>query len=682
MKWLLFLLPLLLYSLTSHAADHNKPALTPAQCSARPVLYSTGFKHYWTDTGGNTFGYYDGCEYNAHGVCLVTPSTGYMCDWHPTGKVQPPPGQGEGDQPGNGSGDVDLSGLTNATMSCADLQTYRRKGDTSGGKTSMVYSGCQYSVKYDPQKDITTYKSLFKADSAQNVPVGISFMGGIGIANIKLYEFLSKQVDEMKMHINMIDQFLASRPSDKQQYPNDYKAAQQLKELLNKHVSAAQVDISRLKSLNYEPFAVTFDNTDRFFLYYDLGYPQSCSTLYIRNCTPTGQGNLTRIVYRNPEQLRTIKDRFYYLPDSAFIHAESDTYIPIQPTLNFQAYLNLSKLFDKHGDEYSYLDFAYRDFGLSPSIKFFMDFTKNVPDTDDSGDSGDSGGSGTNPPGGGDSGSTPPGGGSGGGSGGGTVIPPGGGSGGGSGGSGGDSGGGTVTPPGGDSGGSGSCVPGSPGWPGCDDQPGQPGEPGGGGSSGGDKPGGTDKPGGGSGPGGDVGGGGSGTGGGHGTGGDGHGGGDTDGDGDALLREVQQFHKDMNAVLNQDVHAPDFDKSDTDLSGVQSDMDKILSDEKSGWDAAGTDLQNKLNGVAGALPSTKINIDKAVPVGITGVCRPWEFDIVIGLPDNTQLKQHVVLSEFCRWYDAYIRPYVTWVFNFLTGIAVFNIGYKGMRTIN
>ncbi|HFJ2061470.1 TPA: hypothetical protein ACGTQP_004673, partial [Salmonella enterica] len=265
------------------------------------------------------------------------------------------------------------------------------------------------------------------------------------------------------------------------------------------------------------------------------------------------------------------------------------------------------------------------------------------------------------------------------------------------------------------------CKPGSPVWPDCDDQSGQTGGgsiPGGsgtggnipvlpdspvisgsggsdspatGGSSGSpstggvnDSPG-TDKPS--SGGSGNTGvpvvvvGGGSG--GGHGSEGVGHGGGNTDGDGDALLQEVKRFHADVNAALESDGSTmPQFSDKDADFSDVQKDLDKQQKEQGEAWASGADKLKSTLGSLSGSLPSTKLDMSKAVPVGITGVCRPWEFDIVIGVTNSKQFKQHVVMTQFCTWYDTYIRPFVTWVFNFLTSVAVFNILYKGLRTIN
>ncbi|MIE73104.1 hypothetical protein EL06_28055, partial [Salmonella enterica subsp. diarizonae] len=161
------------------------------------------------------------------------------------------------------------------------------------------------------------------------------------------------------------------------------------------------------------------------------------------------------------------------------------------------------------------------------------------------------------------------------------------------------------------------------------------------------------------------------------------GGGNTDGDGDALLEEVKRFHADVNAALKPDGSTmPQFSDKDADFSEVQKSLDKQEQEQSDAWVSGADKLKSTLGGISGSLPSTELDMSKAVPVGITGVCRPWEFDIVIGITDGKQFKQHVVMTQFCTWYDTYIRPFVTWAFNFLTAVAVFNILYKGLRTID
>ncbi|HFW4799850.1 TPA: hypothetical protein ACIBS5_005439 [Salmonella enterica subsp. diarizonae serovar 60-67:z35:-] len=146
---------------------------------------------------------------------------------------------------------------------------------------------------------------------------------------------------------------------------------------------------------------------------------------------------------------------------------------------------------------------------------------------------------------------------------------------------------------------------------------------------------------------------------------------------------MKRFHSDVNEALKPDGSAmPQFTDKDVDFSDLQKGIDKQEKEQVDAWASGADKLKSTLGGISRSLPSTELNMSGAVPPGITGVCRPWEFDIVIGITDGKQFKQHVVMTQFCTWYDTYIRPFVTWSFNFLTAVAVFNILYKGLRTVN
>lgn len=669
MKWFLLLIPLLFYSAFSEAVvAGNSSSPTPAQCSARPVLYGVGMHNYWNGSDNLTHAYYEGCEYIQKGVAFDNPSTGYFGDWYPTGSVMPDSGQGSGSHPGNSSDDVDLSSMSSPVLSCQDDKSYNRSGNTTAGKITVVYSGCLYSLSYDSKNDITSYKPLSQADSNQKVLASPhAYFDKVWYSNGETTtHFLNQQLQDIDRRINNINTGLAHFPGDSSQYFNDYNSAKQLIDTLKVYKSAISTDIIHSDAIGYTiPFDFTRGKKGYYFLH-SSGI-EYCGTNN-SDCVMSMMDDRTvkKIYYHNPDQLQNLRELFGIDGRVKYIYLKDDFTPPFKPVFNYQAYDNLFSLLDSNqynvNSGYSYIGLLFvghlNNYNHD-TYRPFMDFNNQAvvkPDTGDSG-SGDTGDSGSDNPG-GDTPVTP----SGGGSGGGTVTPPD--PGGGGGGS-----GGTDTP------GTGSqCVPGSPGWPDCDDQSGQPG--------GGDKPGdsgsGGDKPGTGG-----SGGAGGGAGGGHGTGGSGHGGGDTDGDGDALLQEVKRFHADVNAALKPDGSAmPQFSDKDADFSEVQKGLDKQEKEQKEAWVSGADKLKSTLGGISGSLPSTELNMSEAVPVGITGVCRPWEFDIVIGITDGKQFKQHVVMTQFCTWYDTYIRPFVTWTFNFLTAVAVFNILYKGLRTIN
>ncbi|MGL6882618.1 hypothetical protein NBB34_02625 [Salmonella sp. NW1190] len=663
MKWFLFLIPLLFYSAFSDAAvTRNTSSVTPAQCAARPVLYGVGMHNYWKDSTGTTHAFYDGCEYIQKGLALETPSTGYFGDWYPTGSVMPEPGQGSGSHPGNDSGSVDLSSMGSPVMDFSNLKIYKKKGNTSGGQNKILYNGAVYSVSYDAAKDVTTYTPV-SYDPDQRQPFDDYTDPNIYHPTSAIIYDINNSVKNLEHYRSVFSSYINSHTDEHSKYFNDYQAAVNLVRVYSQLISSAQMDISRIKSLGYNPATLHFDSrsNSEYFLVGDKG--SFICALNFSYCDFSGK--LKLIVYNNKSSLARLQEIYDYLPSSAFVYSDSMTYKLFDPSFNFNSatyFLSYndgggsSNFFSKSSN--AYLKHILYNSPLSPP---FMDFTQSPDDDSGSGDSGD-GDTSVTPPdtghtGDGDTSVTPPdGGGTGGGGGGG-----GGGTGGGDADGGGDGGGDTgsgVEPSFPDS----HCVPGAPGWPDCDDQSGQPGGGSGGGGSGG---------------------GGTGGGGGHGSGGDGHGGGDSDGDGDALLQEVKRFHADVNAALKPDGSTmPKFNDKDADFSDVQKDIDKQSQEENSSWSNQASRMENVLGSITGSLPSTELDMSKAVPQGITGVCRPWEFDIVIGITDGKQFKQHVVMTQFCTWYDTYIRPFVTWSFNFLTAVAVFNILYKGLRTIN
>ncbi|MDJ6368638.1 hypothetical protein LEA60_26340, partial [Salmonella enterica] len=513
------------------------------------------------------------------------------------------------------------------------------------GQSHFLYNGALYSVSYDAAKDVTTYTPV-SYDPSQKQSYSNLFYNSINSQTSVYISFLNNDIKELQKTKSIIDSYINSRHDDKVKYFNDYQSLINLSRVYSQLISAAQTDISKVNSLGINPSPVYLGSSDsQSYAIYTESNSGLCGLNY-NYCDVVGVP--LRIVYHNKDVLDALKKKYDSLPSSSFVYSKSETYVPYKPVFNVNSYSYFTGMDFFSNSANSYLNSAR--FGHSPPRPLpFMDFSQSVDDSDSGNpDTGDSGS--------GDTSVTPPGGG-------GTVTPPvtGGGGGGGS--------GGTDTPDTGS-----QCVPGSPGWPDCDDQSGQSG----GGDSSGDSGSGGDKPGTG-----DSGGGGGGSGGGHGSGGDGHGGGDTDGDGDALLQEVKRFHADVNAALKPDSSAmPQFSDKDADFSDVQKDLDKQEKEQGEAWASGADKLKSTLGGISGSLPSTELDMSKAVPVGITGVCRPWEFDIVIGITDGKQFKQHVVMTQFCTWYDTYIRPFVTWAFNFLTAVAVFNILYKGLRTID
>lgn len=106
---------LLIISLMGGLISFNASALvtvdnftyTPEQCAARPPLLDVSMSSYWDAPDGQTYVYYDGCEYMSHGLGVVIPD-GYFSSWYPTGRVKP--GSGSGSSGGGGTGGSSGSG--------------------------------------------------------------------------------------------------------------------------------------------------------------------------------------------------------------------------------------------------------------------------------------------------------------------------------------------------------------------------------------------------------------------------------------------------------------------------------------------------------------------------------------------------------------------------------------------
>lgn len=682
MKWFLLLIPLLFYSVISFADDNaDNFSSTPEQCSASPVLYHVGMHNYWNDSKNVTHAYYEGCEYVQKGVGIETSATGYFGDWYPTGNVQKKSGQGSGSHPSNVAGDVDFSGLNNPVLSCSGDKPYNRSGNTTGGKSSVVYSGCLYSVKYDSKSDITHYEPLSKADPVFYVKSEFSdydFDDDV----LKSLNFTKSDID---FYISNVSSGLQKYSDDSSRYYNDYNSGKQLLQVLQEFRSAVSVDIKHVKKIGDNVTTLSFYNSKTLYYVIDsYGMTECRSGADCDSHLADNDDPVKVIYYHNPDLRKHLSELLKCSePCNKLVYVKSVSSLPYKPVFNYTSYNSLiaflrSDQNDSSDNRYLHLllggpNYYYYLHDPAP----FMDFSNQAVTSPVPGQSGDtSSGGGSSPSSPDTPAVTPPVGGGSSGAPGGMVTPP-------SVGSGGDTGGttGTVTPDTGS-----QCKAGAPGWPDCDDQSGQPGGGGDTGDtgSGGDITGGAGRPSsgatgapvnppGGSGV----------SGGGYGSGGSGHGGGAVDGDGDAILKEVQAFHHDVNEALKPgSSSAPDFNNKDADFSDVRKDIDKQASEQSAGWVDGANKLQSTLNGLSGSLPSTKLDMSGAVPSGITGVCRPWEFDVVIGLPGSSNFKQHVVMTQFCTWYDTYIRPFVTWSFNFLTAVAVFNILYKGLRTVS
>ncbi|ECG5640450.1 hypothetical protein E1K64_01515 [Salmonella enterica subsp. enterica serovar Poona] len=718
MKWLLLLIPLFFYSFNSYAdVDTN-------QCASAQPYHNVGMLSQYVHVVGIVpYAGIDGCEYYASeitfGSVQGTPSIIAMADWTPTHKkwadsvankngnkasfnssdLIHPSDKPDPDNPSSPEKPFEPAFPSNEpVLNCQAMKDYLTVDSALFSDNGGVYNGCLYNNKKSTidvkGKQETLQTSVFSHQSVdfsqfQGDELSLSkFFSVFGDYNSVYTRYLSEAISSGNILYKRIFAYMQAHKEDLKNHPNDFNALQSFYGLITAYVEGFVSLRNQYNNSDFKP-GVAYNFDDRFTVNYYVATRDHemvhCWMGYTNDCNVSLKGMDVVKVYALKKDFDSVKlhtaytlpfvdiSGFHFVSIGGIRHIVSD----VQPVFNeshFLGVVNFLNSVDLH--EFPHNSYVHAAAFLSPStplnpVDSFMDFSlfpnkpdestppvipdkppvtpDNPPDKPGSPDKpGDSGGGGA---------VTPPGGG---GSGGGMVPPP----------SGGGDTGGTDTPGGGS-----QCTPGAPGWPDCDDQSGQPGggdKPGGSGS-GGDSPGGTDKPGGSPG----------GSGGGHGTGGDGHGGGSVDGDGDALLKEVQAFHRDVNEALKPPSGSgPDFTDKDADFSDVKKDMDKQATEQSQAWSAGADRLKSVLGSVSGSLPSTQLDMTQAVPSGITGVCRPWEFDIVMGLPDGKQFKQHVVMTQFCTWYDTYIRPFVTWTFNFLTGIAVFNILYKGLRTVN
>lgn len=105
---------------------------TPAQCAARPPLLDVSMSSYWDAPDGQTYAYYDGCEYMAHGLGVVIPD-GYFSSWYPTGRVKPGSGSGSsgGGSTGGSSGGSSGSGGTGGSSGSTPVTGWD-SGNTGG----------------------------------------------------------------------------------------------------------------------------------------------------------------------------------------------------------------------------------------------------------------------------------------------------------------------------------------------------------------------------------------------------------------------------------------------------------------------------------------------------------------------------------------------------------------------
>ncbi|EBJ8359981.1 hypothetical protein D0W10_26750, partial [Salmonella enterica] len=297
-------------------------------------------------------------------------------------------------------------------MGIGNLKDYKTKGDTSGGKKSLLYNGAVYSVAYDVNKDITTYTPV-SYDPQQKQSFKSSLEGTSSTSSlIKGYNLQIKRLQDSS---SAISAYLNSRPDDKIKYANDYQSALNLLRVYAQLISSAQMDIERIKSIDTSPFSAHFDSSrpKQYYIYDNPDYgPKNCG-LDFSYCDVQGDFNKFKIVYHNKNILDDLKLKYRGLPDSSFIYSESDTYEPVKTVFNVNSFVYFTSNDFFFNPANAYLKSVRYNYN-PPSPLPFMDFSQSADDDsdnpDDSGTDNPDSGSGNpdtgtvTPPGGGDSG--------------------------------------------------------------------------------------------------------------------------------------------------------------------------------------------------------------------------------------------------------------------------------------
>lgn len=182
-----------------------------------------------------------------------------------------------------------------------------------------------------------------------------------------------------------------------------------------------------------------------------------------------------------------------------------------------------------------------------------------------------------------------------------------------------------------------------------------------------------------------------GTGGGHGSGGSGQGGGNTDGDGDALLKEVQAFHRDVNAYSegakdSQDKITGLLGNVDEGIKSFHQDYKDSLKDDKDSankvsdlLDSFSSDFESKsnsaINSLIGSLEKYAPGLKGfGLPDGFysnSGRCVPLDMSFTVSLPFyNYSAPVNLSTDKLCKSYDGYPRELLRLLIYMLTAFVL------------
>ncbi|ELG3532025.1 hypothetical protein RN068_001777 [Salmonella enterica] len=182
-----------------------------------------------------------------------------------------------------------------------------------------------------------------------------------------------------------------------------------------------------------------------------------------------------------------------------------------------------------------------------------------------------------------------------------------------------------------------------------------------------------------------------GIGGGHGSGGSGQGGGNTDGDGDALLKEVQAFHRDVNAYSegakdSQDKITGLLGNVDDGIKSFHQDYKDSLKDDKYSankvsdlLDSFSSDFESKsnsaINSLIGSLEKYAPGLKGfGLPDGFysnSGRCVPLDMSFTVSLPFyNYSAPVNLSTDKLCKSYDGYPRELLRLLIYMLTAFVL------------
>ncbi|HAF4894530.1 TPA: hypothetical protein G8O11_000564 [Salmonella enterica] len=253
MKYLLLTLSLMggLLSFNSFASAFasvsasDKP--TPQECSARSELKDTTMTHYW-QAGTSYYAYYQGCEYvsfHATDAICIESSSGYFCNWKPTGKVESSDGTPDTkpdnpDSGSSGSGDDSSAGSSSGgSVSPTPVPEKPYPDNASAGQLRDLYFKCTYDLSKIPHADYSNYNPSVdiaynnRVDACNSIYDKLSSLVGTGSvvgASDNNHNFITKDgvgnLYSCRRNSFTYEQWVATKPGS---YPGELVGSQLVK---------------------------------------------------------------------------------------------------------------------------------------------------------------------------------------------------------------------------------------------------------------------------------------------------------------------------------------------------------------------------------------------------------------------------------------------------------------------